>query len=72
MLVTDIVDLFGLCSSLGLGSVIFILPCLVYLRIDPAPMLSITKVAVLATLVLGLLLTFVSTYFIIVHIVATL
>jgi len=72
MVVTDIVDLFGLCASLGLGSVVFIIPCLVFLRVDPAPLLSVTKGAALVTLVLGFLITFVSTYFIIVHVVSTL
>jgi len=72
MVVTDIVDLFGLCASLGLGSVIFIIPCLVYLRLDPAPLTSITKVGVIVTLVLGLLITFVTTYFIIEHIISLL
>jgi amino acid permease len=68
MFVKDIVDLFGLCGSLGLGSIIYTIPCLSFLRTDPSPILSFRKVGALLTLLLGLSVTFVSTFFVLKHI----
>jgi len=68
MLVSDLVDLFGLCGALGLGSIIYVIPCLAFLKTDPSPLLTVTKVGVLFTLLLGLLVTVVSTFFAVKHI----
>jgi len=68
MFVKDLVDLFGLCGALGLGSVIYVIPCLCFLKSDPAPFLSVIKVATFFTLILGLLVTVVSSFFVFKHI----
>merc|ERR1711879_961725 len=58
IVVSDIADLFGLCSSLGLGSVMFVIPCWLYLKVDRTPMFSLTKIGAVVSLIVGLSIVF--------------
>lgn len=66
--VPDLVDLFGLCGALGLGSVSYVIPCAAFLRVDPRPWHSASHVAAVVTLSAGTTVTAASTFFVLQHI----
>lgn len=67
--VTDLVDLFGLCGSLGLGSTAYMLPALCYLGAEPRSWCDPHAQGAVIVLVVGLTVTTVSTVFTIQHII---
>lgn len=69
--VTDLGDLFGLCGSLGLGSVVYIIPCACFLKIDPRSLFSPIKLCAVFTMLVGMTMTSAGTYTVIKHIIST-
>jgi len=69
--VSDLVDLFGLCGSLGLGVIAYILPAVLFLRTGRGRWYEPSKRVAVVILGVGLLVTSVSTAFTVRHIVQT-
>jgi len=68
--VIDIYDVFGLCGTFGLGITCLILPTVIFLKTDRRSLFSPIKLAALASLVLGLVVSSAGTYFVVKHIVS--